>query len=420
MPHAAVMRIVMMAVGAAIVLRDSSLLVRPRFWAEEGSNYFQSAIARGALSGLLNVTAAPHNPYFHAVPQISTVLAAHAVPLERAPLVTTLAWAIVLYAVEVVILYSRAELLTPLPVRLCAVAAPLLAVGSGENWANTLGTHFYSDVALLLLLLEAPRVEGRRKAAGLVAFAVFAFISPSAFLVAPAAAVLSASNWKARRGHAAVLGAAMTMQILVRTAGFAGRTAGATAAMPHVMVTKLLLWPFASSAAADAYGAWAANLSEGRFVAWAFAAAAIVAAVLTVVVIHGARDESGRALLLTWLSAACGYVLLGLGVDRGHVQSVYSGGRYAFLPAIIAIIFLAHMVWGSPGRTRRSRMAFGLPLAAALVVGVVEYPYPPSVTAYMHGSPWRPEVRKFRADPSYNRLQIAPAGWGVVVPRDAR
>jgi hypothetical protein len=415
------MTLVMMAVGAAIVLRDPYLLAHPRFWAEEGTSYFQSALSHSVLGGLLNVTAAPHNPYFHAVPQISTVLAAHLSPLERAPLVTTLSWALVLYGVELVAVYSRAELMDPLPVRLSVIVAPLLAVGAAENWGNTLGAHFYADVALLLLLLEAPRVEGRRRAAGLVAFVFFAFITPSAFLVAPAAVALCASSWKARRGYAIALGASLLLQVLVRTTGgFPGRTLLVSAALPHVFVAKLLLWPFFGASVANAYGAWALALSEGRFLAFAFAVAIVGGAIFVAAARWGARDESARVLLFTWLAAAGGYLFLGLGVERGHLASVYNGGRYAFLPSMIAVMFLAHVVWGMQGNTRRSKVLFGVALAAALVVGVAEYPFPPGVETFMHGPRWLPEVKKFRSDPTYDRLQIAPAGWAVTVPRDAR
>jgi hypothetical protein len=65
-------------------------------------------------------------------------------------------------------------------------------------------------------------------------------------------------------------------------------------------------------------------------------------------------------------------------------------------------------------------MLLGIPLAATLVVGIAEYPFPPGVQQFMHGAPWLPEVRKFRSDSTYGRLQIAPAGWGVTVPSSAR
>src|SRR5206468_5148619 len=58
------------AIAALAYSRDPSLFDSPRFWAEEGSNYFGSAVARSFLEGLLNVQAAPHNPYLHPIPHL--------------------------------------------------------------------------------------------------------------------------------------------------------------------------------------------------------------------------------------------------------------------------------------------------------------------------------------------------------------
>src|SRR5262249_55599556 len=144
---------------------------------------FQSALERDWIAGLGNVAAAPHNPYFHAVPQISAVIAAPLLPLGTAPLAPTLAWGLSVLAFEIVVAFGRADLLErPLTRAVCALS-PLLAVGSFENWANTLGAHFYFDVALLLLGLEAPRVQGRRRGVSIAAFAVFAVLSPTAFVL---------------------------------------------------------------------------------------------------------------------------------------------------------------------------------------------------------------------------------------------
>src|SRR6185369_17774030 len=72
-------------VALASMVREPSLVVSPRFWAEEGAHYFGSALTHDVVGGLLNVTAVPYAPYLHVLPTIATVAAAHLLPLELAP-----------------------------------------------------------------------------------------------------------------------------------------------------------------------------------------------------------------------------------------------------------------------------------------------------------------------------------------------
>src|SRR5262245_7633129 len=81
-----------------------------RLWAEEGTNYLHSALAHER--GLVHLAAAQHAPYLNVIPQASTWVAAHATPLEWAPLVTMATWLAVVSVVVAVCLLGRAELLS--------------------------------------------------------------------------------------------------------------------------------------------------------------------------------------------------------------------------------------------------------------------------------------------------------------------
>ncbi len=403
-------------VTLAAFLRDPGLFITPRFWAEEGASYFQSAVSRGTLDGLLNLAAAPHNSYFHALPLAATVLAAHAVPLEFAPFVTTLAWVAVFCVFEAAVLTSHAAFLESWPVRTLVAASPLLAVGAAENWANTLGAHFYLDVAMLLLLLEGERATGPRRAVDVWFFALFAIASPTSFVLLPAVLLLGLSDWRRHRPFALTLAAVALFQASVHWTAFSSssRAAPDAAAIPHVVVVKLLAWPFLGRAAADAYGDLVSRLAPASFAFTAFGAASTVAVLLLVAARAARPDSTSRVLAMTWCAAGLAYVTLGLRVGREQLSAV-NGGRYAFLPSLLLIAFLAHQAL-SPGRSRRARAAWAVPLALVVITGMREYSFSGDVGVVIRGAPWRTEVERFRRDATYETLRIAPIPWVVKMP----
>src|SRR5512133_505488 len=90
---------------AVAVARCPQLLASPRFWAEEGRDYFAYAFAHGPLAGLL----ASHLGYYALVTNASAALAS-VVPLEHAPLVTTAIALLVQLAVSALVLTSVSSL----------------------------------------------------------------------------------------------------------------------------------------------------------------------------------------------------------------------------------------------------------------------------------------------------------------------
>lgn len=402
-------------VAALVFLRDPSLFEAPRFWAEEGTNYFGSAVARSGLDGLLNIQAAPHNPYPHWIPQLATVAAAHWVPLELAPWVTTFAWAVVLLAYELAALFGRAELLHAPWRRALAVALPLLAVSDSENWANTLGAHFYCDLALVLLLLEAGAVAGRRRAAGIAAFAVLSVLSPTSWFLVPAAALLARKDWKTYRPYVGVLAGAAALEATVSFACFPSRarTPPDLVYAPHIVVSKLVLWPIAGWRTATDYSDWVLRLPEDAVPSSALAV--FVALFLSVAVLLRfiRRDATTLVLIATYSAAVAAYLLLGIGVGRAHIP-LFNGGRYAWYPNALFLMILAHQV--DFERRSVSQAIVAVVFAVALVTGVKEFRYPRPVVEFSLAPSWRDEVRHHREDRDYNLLRIAPPGWVVPVP----
>ena len=71
--------------AAVVLLRMPDILIKRRFWAEEGEVYFHNAWNERWYDALFAV----HSGYLNLSASIATLLAAHLVPLEFAPLVST-------------------------------------------------------------------------------------------------------------------------------------------------------------------------------------------------------------------------------------------------------------------------------------------------------------------------------------------
>jgi len=404
-------------VAWAIYLRDPRLFESPRLWAEEGSSYFASALGQDAFSGLLNVRAAEHNPYLHAIPQLATWFAANFVSLSLAPVVTSGAWCLIVLALVLVALYGRAAVIEGWQRRCLVLAAPFLAVSNTENWVNTLGAHFWADFALVLLLLEGAVVSGRRRLVGLFAFGVLALLSPTAWVLLPAVIALCMRQWKEHKVYLYILCAVVALDAAVTLLAFPA-TSRHPASIPeaaHLVTSKLLLWPLTGFETANAYTQYALGLSESAFrLSGLLLAGALVALVVAFVRVSR-RDPTTMALLSTHLAATAGFVLLGLHVGRGLLP-LLSGARYSWLPNALLIALLAHQLDGAALRARRpSQLVLAAALLASLVVAVHEYRYPD--LPWLRGPDWRAEVERYQLLPEYTTLKIWPRGWAVEVPR---
>src|SRR4051812_27731353 len=132
-----------------IVRRTPHILLVGRFWAEEGTIYFRDALLGSWADALL----APRMGYFSAWTKLAT-LAATAVPLEWAPLVTV--YAALAVQLMVIWIVARSDAFAGPVARLLAVAVVLFAVPSAEVWLNTANSQFHFALVAAVLLVTAP------------------------------------------------------------------------------------------------------------------------------------------------------------------------------------------------------------------------------------------------------------------------
>jgi hypothetical protein len=410
--------VVVLPFFAFVLLRDPALFAAPQFWAEEGTHYFHHAFVHSWHQALFDLSAAPHNPYWHPIPHLATIAAANWMPLESAPAFTSAVWCGVVLVLALVTLYGRAELIRGAWRRAFALSVPLLAVANSENWMNTLGAHFYCDIALLFLLLEARSVAGIRRWCSVAAFTLLALISPSSWILVPAAVVASYGALRSHRPYLISLACAVAMHVALAWFGFPERVRNLPEldAVPHLFASKLVLWPLTGPNIAGAYAEVALHLGDATYRVSAIGLGIAIVGAYAGTWGASLRDRTTLALLVTHLASAAGAFLLGLHVTR-DLLPLFHGGRYAWLPNALLLLVVAHQLLPPPVGTRVARQGvFVVLLLAAVTVAVLEFRYPRAVREWMRAPSWREEVEAFRADPSYRRLRIAPAGWVVVIP----
>ncbi len=138
--------------AALILLRVPEIVWPGRLWGEEGTIYFREAF----LNSPLHVLFASNLGYYSLLNKLAALAAAHAVPLEFAPVATMLfAFAIQLVP-AVLLLFSRIPALPTLTHRAAAVALVLFIQPNQEVWLNTINSQYFLCVATGIVLISSP------------------------------------------------------------------------------------------------------------------------------------------------------------------------------------------------------------------------------------------------------------------------
>ncbi len=395
--------------AALFVLRAPYLLSEPRFFAEEGTVYFAAAVR---LPWLLTLLRAPHG-YYTILPSVAS-LAATRVPLEHAPLVTTLV-ALAVQMLPVVLALFRLRAALPEPghrLALCLVI--VFVVNTGEIWLSTVTSQFHLVVAAYLVLLAtdvdtAVSESAAWKWMDRAVIAVGGLSSPLVCFLLPAFALRVVRR---PDRHAVILTTILTGASAVQVLVFLlGPDTGPGVRFPDLQgwlfagrfVRQFLLWPITGrqSASFDA--------SDGS--EWALAAALLLAAVL---VVGLSRRRSTAVLMLLAFASVSMLSLL------GSVRMI-GGYRYAYAPSVMLIGLFATNVTVPRGmrdivRTVVSAVAVG----AALLAWVPAYRTTLSPWVRPDFPAWSREVAAWRRAPGH-RLRIWPqwhdARWELTLPR---
>jgi hypothetical protein len=406
---------VLLAVAILVIARAPLLFTHPRFWAEEGKVYFQFALDHGALATLL----APHNGYYSLLDNVATLLS-RAMPLELAPLPTTLIAFLVQLVPFALVLWSRGPFVT-LRARSLACAAMLFADPSGEVWVNVINSQFWLCLALFLLFLDE---ESRLRPHRIALVALTGLTGVVGLMLAPLYFVRA---WRERSraaiAEAAVLAAAGALQFVFVIATHGEGSGGveerfglpAPAIGLAILAIKNVVVPLVGTRLAGK-AATAAHLAiEGP--RWARLVLGLVAGLALAIAVrlsllHGRRRQ---AWLSAYLLLAPGCLILSLGPDKTGMLDPMNADRYFFVAGAILLLGLADGAQPllTPQRTP-GVIARALVLSTVLVVGAWHFREPLSKPDCPD---WRSEVAAWRTDPG-RPLRVWPGGsWRVWIRR---
>jgi hypothetical protein len=386
-----------------LLIRMPDILIKRRFWAEEGEVYFHNAWNERWYDALFAV----HSGYLNLSASIATLLAAHLVPLEFAPLVST-TFALFIQLCPVFLLITGCVEWLRNRVTLTLALLLLLACNNtGEVWLNSITSQFHLALCAALIL-ALPAAGGWLGAfrAGLLVLAPLSgpasiFLTPLFFL----RAWLDRS--RARLIQGGLLAAFGVLQVLmVALHPDPGRSVGiGPRLLILVMYIKHLIEPlFGRNYAARVASRLIETVTSGGPVLPEITITLI--AILAIVITAWKTADP----VVNWLLAG-GATIMALsyfGSLAPHIGLlvVGGGGRYEYAPGVLFGLTLLGISKRSEGWVKA--------ISTVLVIWVIVvgmHDYFRDNRFFGTGSTWTKEISRWRADPSY-RVQFWPVGGG--------
>ncbi len=394
--------------AALVVLRMPEIVLKGRFWAEEGTVFFTNAWTLDPVRALLM----PVGGYLNLVANGATLAARWSVPVTDAPYVTTTVALLFQLVPPLIVLTARDAWLQPWPVRLAGVALLLVVPGSDEIWLQTLHCQFELAASCgLILALDVPR--GGRMAVALVVLVLAPLCGPGAIALTPLfllRAVLDRAFGRAVQLGALVSGSAVQMIFFFTLGTDRGYTLDPGTILSVVTVKDLVV-PFTGLySSADRVMALQAEVAAGHVPVGAIVAPLVVFGGLTAIIWRAGNRPAFWLLAGAAAAALSAYI----GALDGTAALIHTraGARYAFVPlSLTALSFLA-LAAGGNSLWRWPSAAICVWL---LVVGTRAYTHPWQPVS--DGPSWHEQVARWQADPAYV-MHIWPSPWTVsLAPR---
>jgi hypothetical protein len=383
----------LLAYAIAIMARMPQVLLKGRFWAEEGAVYFLNGRNLPWYDALFAV----HTGYLNLAASIATLLAARLVPIEQAPWVSTGFALLIQLCPPLFVLTSGVRWLRSRWAMAAALLLLLVTTRSGEVWMNAITSQFHLALctALILALPVRGGITGLFRAALLV---IAPLSGPVSAFLAP---LFLARGWFDRSWQrvlqGVILGLAGALQLLMtllhpepaRTIGIGPRM------FALVVYVKQVLLPFLGTTSTERLTQGLTNaVTEGR-TPWIPLLVSVACMAAMVLAAWRSRNVEVR-----WLVAG-GSVMLAMsyfGALGQHIQllSVTFGDRYSFAPTALFGLALLGIALAKRGWLSRCSAV----LVCVLVwTGMHEYMSPGG--GFTDGSDWRTEIAQWRANPSH-------------------
>lgn len=393
--------IALLCFTALTILRRTALFSNPRFWAEEGSIYFNDAWHFIWYEVLFQ----PHIGYLSFFNNFAA-LAATLVQLEYAPLVTTLFALMAQLIPAIILLFFNVEEISYSKERKLICLIALLLVGpSQEVWLNSINSQFYFAVTTALLLFASPETKFKNLI-GCLIILLAALTGPVSVALTPL------FIWRCFKSRTPFLYACTLILII-------GSSVQASILM-HALDRRL----GAQGAAGITFDNFSFILLTKHYIATAVGPGGILFVdqyllpgkltnSLTGLVLLGIMFyvwKSNSKTAITWFVTACWMSFFGYmgALNKVELLAPLAGQRYFFVPnQLLALSILSASFGWAELRPKIKSPA--LILLFALLIPQLYGFYSPSLYFTLNSWPnWQTEVGKWRADPNY-RLSLAPS-----------
>jgi hypothetical protein len=380
-----------------IAARMPEILMKGRFWAEEGATYFQNGRTMPWYDALFAV----HTGYLNLAASIAGCLAAHVVPIEYAPWISTSVALLFQLCPILIIITADVAWLRPFWARCVASLVVLLTTPAGEVWLNSITSQFH--LALCAALILAFPVRG-----GFVGWFRAAILALGA-LSGPASIFLTPLFWL--RGYLEESWQRISQALVLTIIGLIQfamvfmhpepyRTIGIGPRLFVVVVyLKQMLLPLFGTLQVQFSGQRILGIIARGDTPW-------IPLIGGVIGMGAMAFVSLRNANVRWLfvAGATITVLSYFGALGEHMLLLNSsfGDRYEFVPNACFGLTLLGLACTTP---QLWRILPALMVCGLIWTGAHEYTAPQG--AYGTGPAWPAEVARWRADPSY-RVQFWP------------
>ena len=416
------------AVIFVIYARLPVLIIEPRFWAEEGVNYFAYAYGHSWLENLFT----PQYGYNTLYNSIATSLATLA-PLEHAPAVTTYLALTVQLSVSLAAIWWDIPLLDTLPKKF-AVAVLIQTLAYARIWATTIGVQYWLCVLSLLILLYNHHTLSRRMFILQNGLLIMNGLTGILSCLLIPAFILKAVKTKSRRlmAQTAILTLCLLIQIAVFLNSLLGRDAGLSSRFGDFDILYVLNKTMRFLITAPFYERYifSTPFSEGLEISIRKALSTITGPAIYLprynfYLLEMALGFATIAFLIVLAYRKIRQLdtqLIVISVLLVTVVSTYlsvnsSGGpRYTFAPSIM-IMFLVVGALNDKTIAKSLRSLATILIVLSLINSLRYYRMNMlGGVAYDTSWPkWQEEVKTWKTDHNYP-LKIWPAGWTMTLP----
>jgi len=399
--------VILMAVAVlAIWIRTPQLIAEPRFWAEEGSRYFQYALTNGFWSTLLFLD--PRAGYLDITRHLASGLAS-LVPLEYAPYITTfIAYFLQLLACYLVVC-GRSKIFDSYTKKCLGCIVILFSpTVIDEVWLNTINSMtWYGLIGFLiaverLSLLSAGKVLGYR-----VILGIGAVSGPYVCMLAPVFALVALQDRTRNTviNAGIVFGGLVVHSVVLCYFLLSGEINEKRFSGSDVIDTSYAI--FWNHLAKPIIGSdLVSKLAQIPFGLTAFLVLFIIISLVAIRYVYVRCIpfwENNWEVVFSWVCFSAGTTL----TSYGHTPA----GRYAVLPGWMALFLLLNC--SRLGRMRLvGLLSIGL-LILALGIGLINYSL--GGRTQCDGRNWRTDSTLGR-DLNEKVVAICPEGWNIVLP----